>query len=29
MPKTRDTGLLMAWTHVGPAYKDEFNGWSL
>ena len=25
MPKTRGTGLLMAWTDVDPAHEDEFN----
>ena len=27
MPKTRGTGLLMAWTDVDPAHEDEFNRW--
>ena len=27
MPKTRGTGLLMAWTDVDPAHEDEFNCW--
>jgi hypothetical protein len=27
MPKTRGTGLLMAWTDVDPAREDEFNRW--
>jgi hypothetical protein len=27
MPKTRGTGLLMAWTDVDPACEDEFNAW--
>ena len=25
MPKTRGTGLLMAWTDIDPAHEDEFN----
>jgi len=27
MPKTRGTGLLMAWTGVDPAHEAEFNRW--
>jgi hypothetical protein len=27
MPKTRGTGLLMAWTDVDPAREEEFNRW--
>jgi hypothetical protein len=27
MPKTRGTGLLMAWTDVDPAQEAEFNRW--
>lgn len=27
MPKTRGTGLLMAWTDVDPAHEAEFNRW--
>jgi hypothetical protein len=27
MPKTRGTGLLMAWTDVDPAHENEFNRW--
>jgi hypothetical protein len=27
MPKTRGTGLLMAWTDVDPGHEDEFNRW--
>src|SRR5580658_7082259 len=27
MPKTRGTGLLMAWTDIDPAHEDEFNRW--
>jgi hypothetical protein len=27
MPKTRGTGLLMAWTDVDPAHEHEFNRW--
>jgi hypothetical protein len=27
MPRTRGTGLLMAWTDVDPAREDEFNRW--
>ncbi|WP_428484435.1 hypothetical protein [Rhodopila sp.] len=27
MPKTRGTGLLMAWTDVDPAREDAFNRW--
>lgn len=27
MPKTRGTGLLMAWTDVDPAAEEEFNVW--
>jgi hypothetical protein len=27
MPKTRGTGLLMAWTDVDPSHEDEFNRW--
>ncbi len=28
MPKTRGTGLLMAWTDVDPGHEDEFNRWA-
>ena len=27
MPKTRGTGLLMAWMDVDPAHEDAFNLW--
>jgi hypothetical protein len=27
MPKTRGTGLLMAWTDVDPDHEPEFNRW--
>jgi hypothetical protein len=27
MPKTRGTGLLMAWTDIDPAHEAEFNRW--
>lgn len=27
MPKTRGTGLLMAWTDVDPAHEGELNRW--
>ena len=27
MPKTRGTGLLMAWTDVDPEHEAEFNRW--
>ncbi len=27
MPKTRGTGLLMAWTDVDPAHEAAFNRW--
>src|SRR3954452_23742165 len=27
MPKTRGTGLLMAWMDVDPTYEDDFNRW--
>ena len=27
MPKTRGTGLLMAWTDVDPAHEAAFNQW--
>ena len=27
MPKTRGTGLLMAWTDVDPAHEADFNRW--
>ena len=27
MPKTRGTGLLMAWMDVDPAHEDAFNRW--
>ena len=27
MPKTRGTGLLMAWTDIDPAHENEFNRW--
>src|ERR1700722_3894443 len=27
MPKTRGTGLVMAWTDVDPAHEHEFNRW--
>jgi len=27
MPKTRGTGLLMAWMDIDPAHEDAFNRW--
>lgn len=27
MPKTRGTGLLMAWMHVDAPHEDSFNRW--
>ena len=27
MPRTRGTGLLMAWMDVDPAHEDAFNRW--